>query len=158
MKLKEKHWELGRHYARFVDRRWHPDFVLTAASLEIFIRVESYGRSSCTADELAQAEPLFNGKMQRELTIKLLFDEMADWWSTGAGWYYPIAHALRTEMWEHGRPQRDRVYIRALVKVMRSCHQGGFMPVMLLFTGMPQAEKERYCARWRNANPLSARS
>jgi hypothetical protein len=147
IRLKEKHWELGRHYGRFVDARWHPDFVLNADNLEVFIRVESSGRAGCTTEELEIAAPLFNGKAQRELTIKLLFDEMADWWSMGSGWFYPIAHTIRTEMWSHGRDRRDRVYIRALVKIMRACHADGFQETMLSFTGMSQEDKHRYLNR-----------
>lgn len=145
--LKEKHREIGRHYARFVDRKWHPDFVLRDDSLEVFFRVESCGRSSCSVEELSAALPLFNGKTQRELTIKLLFDEMADWWSGGNGWAYPIAHTLQTEMWQHGLPRRDRVLIRALVKIMRACKEDGFMETMLAFTGMSREDKGRYIAR-----------
>lgn len=148
MKLKPKHWELGRHYARFIDRRWHPDYVLDVASLAAFIRVESDGRAACSAEELQLAEPLLNGKAQRELTIKLLFDEMAEWWSGGNGWFYPIAHTIHTEMWEHGRECRDRVFIRALVKIMRSCRKVGFLSALMAFTGMSQADKSRYAGMW----------
>jgi hypothetical protein len=153
IRLKEKHRELGRHYARFVDKRWHPDFVLDDRTLEIFMRVESAGRSSCSKDELQAAAPLLNGKMQRELTIKLMFDEMADWWSMGAGWFAPLAHTLHAEMWSHGLAQRDRVYIRALVKIMRSCREDGFMETLLSFTGMTQEDKNRYLNRWLASNP-----
>ena len=153
IRLKEKHWELGRHYARFVDKRWHPDFALDARTLEVFVRVESAGRSSCSEKELQDAAPLFNGKTQRELTIKLLFDEMADWWSMGSGWFAPTAHTLQTEMWSHGLAQRDRVYIRAIVKIMRSCQKDGFMETLLSFTGMSQEDKKRYLNRWLASNP-----
>ena len=153
IRLKEKHWELGRHYARFVDKRWHPDFTLDARTLGIFVRVESAGRSSCSEEELQAAAPLFNGKTQRELIIKLLFDEMADWWSMGAGWFAPIAHTLQTEMWSHGLPQRDRVYIRAIVKIMRSCRKDGFIETLIAFTGMSQDDKNRYVNRWLAGNP-----
>ncbi len=154
IKLKEKHRELGRHYARFVDERWYSNFMLSDETLEIFIRVESAGRASCTDDEIEKAAPLFNGKAQRELTIKLLFDEMADWWSMRSGWFSPIAHTLQTEMWSHGLPRRDRVFIRALIKIMRACHKDGFQATMLSFTGMSQEEKQRYCDRWLANNAL----
>lgn len=153
IRLKEKHWELGRHYARFVDSHWYPDFVLDARALEIFVRVESAGHASCSEEELQIAAPLFNGKMNRELTIKLLFDEMADWWSMGAGWFAPIAHTLQTEMWSHGLMRRDRVFIRTLVKIMRACKKDGFQSTMLSFTGMSQEDKRRYCDHWLVNNP-----
>lgn len=143
-RLKEKHWKLGRHYARFVDPVWHPNFKLTAEALEVFIRVESYGRGVCTKQELALAAPLLDGKIQRELTLKLLFDEMADWWSSGAGWFYPIAHTIRTE-WL--RSPRDKIYIRALIKITRACQKEGFMETMLAFTGMDPMDKQRYLER-----------
>lgn len=158
--LKPKHWELGRHYARFVDRRWFPEFRLTESSLEVFIRVESHGRSSCTAEELHTAEPLFNGKQMHDLTLKLLYDEMAEWWSRGDGWYYPIAESIRRAMWplqheeHHGEP-RDRIWIRALISVMRACHNretGGFLGALLRYPGMPQADKSRYIAIWNSNN------
>lgn len=152
IKLKPKHWELGRHYERFVDRRWHPDYQLDATTLEVFVRVESAGRGACSPEEIVAAAPLLAGKAQRELTVKLLFDEMADWWSGGNGWFYPIAHTIRTEMWSHGRVQRDRVYIRALVKIMRACKTDGFMATMQAFPGMPTEDKRRYINRWLSAN------
>ena len=153
VRLKEKHWEIGRHYERFVDRRWYPNYRLDARTLEIFIRIESAGRSVCTPEDIEAVEPLLSGKVQRELTIKLLFDEMADWWSSGNGWFYPMAHTIQTEMWSHGLPRRDRVFIRALVKIMRACYKDGFFPTMLAFPGMPSDEKARYSERWLSANP-----
>lgn len=152
IRLKDKHWELGRHYARFIDKRWYPDYTLDERTLEIFIRVESCGRSSCSEEELQAAAPLFNGKAQRELTIKMIFEEMADWWAMGAGWFYPIAHTLGGEMWAHGLPQRDRVYVRALVKIMRSCQKEGFMEALLSFTGISQEDKARYINLWLAKN------
>ena len=152
IRLKEKHWELGKHYTRFVDRRWYPDFVLSEESLKIFIGVESAGKGAFTDEELKVASPLFNGKTQRELTVKLMFDEMAEWWSMGYGWYYPIAHTIHCEMWQHGSQNRDKVFIRALVKIMRSCHKEGFLDTMIRFTGMPQSDKNRYLSQWLGNN------
>jgi hypothetical protein len=147
VKPKEKHWAIGRHYARFVDDRWHPGFQLNAENLEIFIRVESSGRSSCTEEELKIAAPLFNGKVNRELTIKMIHEEMADWWSMGTGWFYPLAHTLHEEFWNHKQPKRDTVYLKALIKIMRSCYKDGFIETLLSFTGMAKDEKARYINR-----------
>lgn len=155
IRIKEKHRELGSHYARFVDKRWHPGFTLSDPVLEVFVRVESCGRSACSDEELIAADPLFNGKAQRELTIKLLFDEMADWWSMGSGWFAPIAHTIETEMWSHGLARRDRVFIRALIKIMKSCHENGFMDTLMSFTGMPAEDKNRYLNRWLASNSAS---
>ena len=148
MKLRAKHWEIGRHYERFVDRRWFPDYKLDEQSLYWFVRIDSHGTAGIPEHGRFLAKPLLNGKAQRELTLKLLFDEMAEWWSGGNGWFYPIAHTIRTEMWEHGRSARDRVYIRALVKIMRSCRCDGFLPTLMAFTGMSKDDKARYAGMW----------
>lgn len=156
IRLKEKHWELGRHYESFVDRRWHPNYVLSAESLEIFIRVESNGRKSCSDEEIKLAEPLFSGKVMYELTIKMIYEEMAEWWSENHGWWAPIADTLRRVMWPlphydcYGKP-RNRVYVRALIKIMRACHQS-FPEALLSYTGLSHEEKRKYLDRWERSN------
>lgn len=154
MKLKPRHWELGRHYGRFVDRRWFPDYVLDAGTLSTFLEVESNGRSGIGSDALERAGPLLESKANRELTIRLLVEEMAEWWSGGNGWYAPIAHTLATEAWgHHDTGGRDRVYVRALIKIMRSCHEDGFPAFLESFPGLSQEEKQRHFGKRFPAHP-----
>jgi hypothetical protein len=145
--LKEKHWQLGRHFARFVDRRWYPDFTLTEANLHAFIKWESYGQKSLDQTELDLVKPLLNAKIHKELTIKMLIEECAEWWSGGNGWYAPIAHIIQEEFKNRAA---DKVFIRALIKIMRDIKQNGFMSVLDSFTGLDRGEKDKYIGRYLN--------
>lgn len=150
IKLKDKHWELGRHFERFCDRRWFPNYKLDAVSLEAFIRLESYGPRSLTPEDLELIKPLASGKQMYDLTLRMLTEEMAEWWSINAGWYAPIAATLKSVFWED-KP-RDKVYIRALCKMMRSCYEDGFIGFLMASTSLSQEEKCKYLSAWKRNN------
>ena len=139
--LTEKHRRLGRHFERFVERRWHKDFKLSDEALEIFIRIETHGKLSATEAERVIAAPLFSGKTNYELTLKMLYEEMANWWSNGWGWMNPIAAVFEHE-WQ--TLPRDTVYLRSLVKIMRKCRDEGFINALSSFTGLSQEQKRKY--------------
>ena len=151
--LKEKHWQLGRHFTRFVDKRWFPDFVLTEENLHAFIKWESYGPKSLNETESQLVKPLLNAKANKELTIKMLVEECAEWWSGGNGWFYPIAHTIHGEFRNRAD---DKVFLRALIKIMRDIKQNGFMEVLSGFTGISQEEKNKYFERYLNNMELQA--
>lgn len=140
MKLKQKHWEIGNHFLRFVDRYRFPDFKMDREELECFIRFESYGKTKLSDLELKLIQPLLLAKADKEITLQLLFQEMGDWWSHGKGWYYPIAHTIQCEL---ARPNRDRFYIKSLIKIMRSCYED-FIDTLSSFTGLTQEQKNKY--------------
>lgn len=143
MKLKKKHWELGNHFLRFVDRYRFPDFVLDNNNLSLFIKLESHGRKSLTDHEINSIEPLIVAKSDYEITIQSLFQEMADWWAKGSGWYYPIAHTLSLEL---KNKSRSKVYIRSLIKIMRSCYDD-FLNTFMSYTGLTHEQKCVYLMR-----------
>lgn len=142
IKLKSKHWELGNHFVKFIDRRWYPDFVLDPQNLELFICAESYGIKSLSEQELDLIKPLINGKVNYELTLRMIHEEMADFWSNHWGWYYPIANTI-TELFKN-RKTESKIYLRALIKIMRSCYDNGFLIVLNNFTGISKESKDKY--------------
>jgi hypothetical protein len=145
--LKEKHWLLGRHFARFIDKRWYPDFSLNKENLHAFIKWESYGPKSLDESESQLVAPLLNAKINKELTIKMIIEECAEWWSNGNGWYYPIAHTISEEF--KGRAN-DKIFLKALLKIMRDIKKNGFMEVLNSFTGLDGEEKNRYINKYLN--------
>ena len=138
MKLKEKHIEIGNHYMRFIDRKRFPLFELSDSVLLTFIKIESCGRGGISESDLVACEPLLNCKVNKELTIRMLWEEMAEWWSNGNGWFYPIAHAIQEEFKIRSL---DKIHIRALIKIMRSIKRRGFAESLVRFTGIPEESK-----------------
>ena len=149
MRLKPKHWELGRHFERFIDRKWYPDFRLNEENIEAFIKMESYGIRSLSAAEQYFVKPLLNGKINKELTIKMIMEECAEWWAYHHGWYYPIAHVIHTEFQNRSK---DRIFLRALIKIMRDMKKNGFQEVLSKFTGLSKDEKMRYIDKYYGVN------
>ena len=145
--LKAKHHKLGVHFTRFVDRRWFPDFVLDTENLHTFIKFESYGRSYLTVEESKLIEPLINAKINKELTIKMLIEECAEWWSHGNGWIYPMIYTIRIEFENR---KSDKLLLIALIKIMRDIKKNGFLTVLTNFTGLSDDEKDKYISRYIN--------
>lgn len=145
IRLKNKHWELGRHFESFVDRRWHPGFVLDSNNLSLFIKYESYGIRSLNSEELQIIAPLLNAKINYELTIKMIYEECAEYWSSGFGWRAPIAHTINSLF--QSRCKRSPVYIKALIKIMRVMKQD-FIEALVNYTGLDGEVKDRYLQRY----------
>lgn len=153
MKLKNKHWELGRHYMRFIDRKRYPDFELSDKTLSTFITIESNGRSGISESEISECEPLLNCKVMKELTIRMLWEEMAEWWSHGNGWFYPIAHTIHEEFKIRSF---DKMHIKSLLKIMRSIKRSGFAEALVRFTGIPDDVKQMHLNRFFGSNQSKA--
>lgn len=142
--IKQKHRDLIHHFERFVDTRWYPNYKASEEATQAFIKKESYGPNSLVPDEIALIEPLMNGKANYELTIKLLYEEMASWWANNWGWWYPIAHTIRMEFKERHQ-HKDKIYIKALIKILRSLYEAEFfIDVLNKYTGLTKEEKQRY--------------
>lgn len=151
--LKQKHWDLGHHFVRFIDKRWYSDYTLEKHSLEAFIKSESYGVKFLTNDEIKLAEPLFNGKKNKEITLRMIHEEMAENWSQGMGWYPSILHTLREELWNHKRGQKDKIYINSLIKIIRSAKLS-FINTLLSFSGITEEQKSNYINTWLSNNSM----
>lgn len=151
MKLKRKHFDLANHFYRFIDKYRFPDFQLSRESITAMIKLESYGERNLTPKELEIVQPLVNGKQMSELTKKMLFEEMGEWWSNNWGWYYPIARTIQAEF-EDRHKKKDRIFIKALIKIFRSIQDNSFPVTLARFTGLNQEVKNRYLQRYLDAN------
>lgn len=150
--------ELSFHFDQFVDRdaqwmgyaKWR-GYVLTPEAWEAFKKSESHGKAKLSEAELALAEPLFGAKWGYEITIRMLWEEMAEWWSMGRGWFMPLRHTIVTSYWGsfHGRNLRcNRVFLRALFKIRDSIEKKGFVDAMMDYTGLDREQKVRYLRQW----------
>lgn len=74
-----------------------------------------------------------------ELTIRMLVEEMCDWWSNNWGWYYPLQSTIETI-------KDDRIFLVSLLKIKKRC-QEDFVGYIQSFTGIPQEQKEKYFSR-----------
>jgi hypothetical protein len=146
IKITDKHRANAQHHARFVDKYWWPDFTLTDEIVERFIRFESYGPKSLNSQELESIIPLtgsatmVGAKGLKELTIKMLYEECAEYWSKGWGFYHPIAATIK---WELKEKAKDKIYIRALIKIARAMKED-FIAALSSFTGLSHREKSKY--------------
>jgi hypothetical protein len=152
----KKNDQLRAHFDQFIDRdaRW-PNYVLTDAAWKAFKKSETYGKAKLSEAESVLAEPLFGAKWGYEITIQSLWQEMAEYWSMGMGWFLPLRHTIVTSYWGpfHGRDSRcSRVYLRALFKIRNSIRENGFVDAMMAYTGMGREDKERYLRMWEKNN------
>ena len=77
-----------------------------------------------------------NGQINYELTIRMIVEEMCEWWSNDWGWYYPLQHTIDTI-------KDDRIYKLSLLKIKKRCSEN-FVEFVKSFTGIPQEQKEKY--------------
>lgn len=78
-----------------------------------------------------------------ELTIRMLVEEMCDWWSKNWGWHYPLQSTIETI-------KNDRIFLVSLLKIKKRCMKDnglGFIDFINSFTGIPQEQKEKYFSR-----------
>lgn len=149
--------ELSFHFDQFVDRdvKWR-GYVLTHEAWQAFKKSETHGKAKLNERELMLAEPLFGAKWGYEITIKSLWQEMAEYWSMNMGWFPPLRHTIVTSYWGpfHERDSRcSRVYLRALFKIRDSIREKGFPTALLDYTGMDMETKRRYLDMWAANNP-----
>lgn len=146
MSLKER--QLRDHFDRFIDREArYLGYVLTDDAWRAFKKSETYGKRNMTPEELELAAPLFGAKWSYEITIQSLWQELADWWSSGRGWDAPLRHTISC-VWREGG---NRVHLRALFKVRHACC-AGFIDALMAYTGLGREDKVRYLVRWEATN------
>ncbi len=161
MTLKDR--QLRDHFDRFIDRDVrYPNYVLTDAAWAAFKKRETHGKKSLTKEASDLIEPLFDAKKGYEITIKTLWEEMAEYWSMGYGWDAPL-RATISDVWKRrdgydkdGNPQMDfrsnRVFLRALFKIRRSIIDNYFLKALLSYTGFDIEQRNRYLTQWKLTN------
>lgn len=142
--LKKHHYDLIHHFVRFVDARWYPNYKPSQGAIIAFFKQQSYGPKSLTDEDRELIEPLMNGQAMKELTIKMLWEEMASYWSWNLGWWYPIVHTITMEFKDR-HIHKDKIYIKALIKILRNLYNAKFfIDELKKFPGLTKEEKERY--------------
>lgn len=142
MKIKSKWNNLFVHFARFIDERWYPDYKPSKEAKIAFIKFQSYGLKGLDSNEKQLIQPFLNGQEQKELTIKMLVAEMAEWWQHNSGWYNPLMSVIHWEFKER-HIHKDKVFIKALIAIARNCHRNGFDSFLYSFTGLSKEEKAK---------------
>lgn len=141
MKLKKKHLLIGKTISWFVDRNYYPDFIEpTIEQIKIFIQIESEGRKNITDEQIALVEPMLNGKIQYDLQINMLHEEVLEWVVNKWGWYYPIDNLFKN-VWSYR--QQCPMYIKFLVKLIRRLKDSSGIVVMSEYSGFNTEQKQR---------------
>ena len=90
-------------------------------------------------------------KKIKELTVKMLMEEMAEWWATGNGCLPPLLHVLETES---DQTEVDGIYTSMLIKIRTDIQEKGFLSVLQSYTGFSEEEKIRYIELWLSNNTV----
>lgn len=143
-RLKKRHWELGRHFEKHIDCRWYPDYKLEPISLFFFIQLESEGKKSLTEDEMGLILPLLDGKINKELTRYMRFEEIAEWWSKGWGWYNPVSSDIGFLFKERSK---DKIDLLDLINTVRKIRKEGMWSFIEGFTGFSEEQRQRFYER-----------
>lgn len=133
-----KRRRLLKHFAAFVDKHYFPDFKADQETEDLFLLWQSQGRAALNDTQQEKIRPLIYAQEMKELTIKMVVQDMCDWWSHGWGWYYPIHNTIRTI-------KNDNLFKVALLKIQEKCHKD-FMGFVLSYTGLTQDQKKKYLA------------
>lgn len=126
-----------RHFSGFIDRHRWPDFSPTDNQVKWFHTLQSEGKKSLSAEQLDSLEPLIWAQKSKEITIKGLVSEMAEWWCKGWGWWYPMEATVTTI-------KGDWMFKAALLRIRRQIETKGFLGFLESFTGLSFSEKQRY--------------
>lgn len=143
--LKQKHFEISRCISYFVDRNYFPNFVEpTREQIEIFFHIESHGKKQLTPAHLELVKPLLNGKVQYELQIKNVYEEFADWYMHGWGWYSPYRDII---VKCYNDRHHLKPYIKFLRKLKRRFKKEGCLPVLCSFSEFDDSFREKLRSR-----------
>ena len=107
---------LFRSLSRFVDRHRFSNFQLTNDIIDAEAKRQTHGEGQLSQKEVSLIEPLRDAQRWKEVTINGLVQEMAEWWSKGWGWWYPMAAHL-------GHERDDWIMKRALLEIRDRCEQ-----------------------------------
>lgn len=138
MKLKPKHWRIAGHYARWVDKRWFPDFQLTKQIIHSFFLYESCGGGAISKKERDSISPLIGeedkpgqirvditGKPAFELQKHMVLTELYTWWSKGWGWRLCIISDIEYEF-KHRHSIKNTTWIKELIQIVREFEKDRF--------------------------------
>ena len=152
IKLKLKHEKLINHFMQFVDRRWYTDYIPTKEDKKNFIHFQSYGPKELMEYELKSLEPLINAQELKELTIKMMVEDIGLFWSKGWGWYTilsaDIEHNFKTR-----HVTKDVLFTRALIKIAKNIQTNGIINFLQSFTGLSKEWKNQIFTNWCVDNP-----
>jgi len=135
--MKPRHRQLYIHLERFIDRARWPDYVMNEADFRAYLAHESTGRG-------AKPAPLAWCKKAEEITVHMLWSEMAEMWAFGHGWFYALHHTMSCE-WRERRG--SNVWMKKLISIARGIRRRGFMDAMLSYTGFSDDDRSKYLAR-----------
>jgi hypothetical protein len=130
---------LIKHFYQWIDTHYHPNFILTAERKSLFLKFQSLGKKALSTEELELIESLIYAQKMKELTIKMLVEEMLWNWSENLGWYYCLQHTIDTT-------KNDNIFKVALLRIKKRCHES-FIEFIISFTGLTQQEKNKYYKR-----------
>lgn len=136
-----RHRNLLTHFQRFINAAY-PGVELVPRMDYLFLRLQTHGRKALGPLELLLVDPLVNAQELKEITLHTLVCEMAEWWSENWGWRPPLDATIADEFRER-HIHRDRVYIKALIKLARSIEKGGFGQFFARFPGITNDYRQR---------------
>lgn len=146
IKIKPHHYKIVQHFAKFADPHWYPEVEITTEAIYAVIKNETYGPKSLTTVEKELIVPFMNGKGNVELTIKMVWEEMADWWSNSWGWAGPMRANIYNE-YKDRHITKNTTFIKILIKIYRTCLKDGFVESLIKFTGISNEAKLKYMNR-----------
>lgn len=90
-------------------------------------------------------EALLWAKKTEEITLTQMWHEMAEWWSMGAGWFYPWRDNL-SRLWADRRG--NNLFVKKVLAQARLIKKKGcFMEAMLACSYFTHEDKMRYLER-----------
>ena len=128
------------HINRFVDKHRYPDFRLTDDVFNLFFEYSSFGKKVLTTEQIEKIEPLINGQKTKEITIKLVVQEMSEWWSNGWGWGYPLYHMIENET--------DPIMLKVWNRFIYLINKNGYCDFLEEFSGIDDRDKKKYIEKY----------
>lgn len=129
MKLKKKHYKLANHYLRFA----HATGDLTTAQVAAFILYESTGVLTGEVD----IQVLIKGKQNKELTIKMIYEEVFYYWSQGWTWALPLLDIISDE-------EEDEIFKSNCQTIFDTLKKRGVQNVLENHSQFSAEQKERW--------------
>lgn len=129
MKIRPKHRELVTHLERFIE----PSVIATDCQIEAFIKWESRGQLTDDVD----ISHLLRAKKNKELTIKMIYEEVFYYWSQCWGWALPLIDIINDE-------NEDRIYKSNCAAIFNTLETRGVQTVLLNHTEFSGRQKQAW--------------
>lgn len=91
---------------------------------------------------MEEIAPLLNGKANRELTVKMIHEEIVEWWMNDWGWIHPLISVIDSES-----RSNDRIMVDLLWKIHAKMKGSSVVDLIRSYSGFSKEEKERYLER-----------